>query len=54
MKEWIRSKNFKLKNEARAKLYVAITRARKSVAIILNFDDVSVFNGIEKLYTNIY
>ncbi|GHV41788.1 hypothetical protein AGMMS49546_18490 [Spirochaetia bacterium] len=36
MEEWIKDHNYKLTNEARAKLYVAITRARYSVGIIIN------------------
>ncbi|MCU4165597.1 UvrD-helicase domain-containing protein [Carboxylicivirga caseinilyticus] len=35
MSKWIKDNTHKLKNETRAKLYVAITRARRSVGIII-------------------
>lgn len=50
MKRWIRDHNYELKNETRAKLYVAITRARHSVAFVLSSDsdyndeDIARFN----------
>lgn len=40
MEEWVKNPNSELKNSTRAKLYVAITRARYSVAIVIDkFDD---------------
>jgi len=48
MEQWIRNNTFDLKNETRAKLYVGITRARMSAAMVLDFiDDVRV-EGIQK------
>ena len=37
MKKWIENNSTALKNEARAKLYVGITRARLSVGIVGDF-----------------
>jgi DNA helicase-2/ATP-dependent DNA helicase PcrA len=40
MIEWLKNHNYNLKNETRAKFYVGITRARYSVAIVVeNFND---------------
>ena len=36
MKAWLKNNSFELKDETRAKFYVAITRARKSVAIVVD------------------
>ena len=36
MKDWLKNNNKKLSDETRAKLYVAITRARYSVAFVIN------------------
>lgn len=47
MKEWIFNHNKELKPKSRARLYVAVTRAKYSVAIILadckNVDGISVW-----------
>jgi DNA helicase-2/ATP-dependent DNA helicase PcrA len=40
MKRWLQDHNHPLKEEARAKLYVAITRARHSVAFVLEVEEV--------------
>ncbi len=48
MVKWIRNHNSKLKDEARAKFYVALTRARRSSAIIIDFTDDDQFEGLEK------
>jgi DNA helicase-2/ATP-dependent DNA helicase PcrA len=46
MKEWIVNNGSNLSNEARAKLYVGLTRARISSAIILEYDDD--IDGVQK------
>lgn len=48
MMEWVQDNNSELKGEARAKLYVGITRARRSVAIVVDYDTDNLFDGIEK------
>jgi DNA helicase-2/ATP-dependent DNA helicase PcrA len=48
MAEWVKDNNSELKNEARAKLYVGITRARRSATIVVDYDCDDVFKGIEK------
>lgn len=45
MCEWISDNPNELKNEARAKLYVALTRARYSAAIIYNYNDNEEIDG---------
>jgi superfamily I DNA/RNA helicase len=40
MKEWILDHDHLLKEETRAKLYVAITRARHSVAFVLEATEI--------------
>jgi DNA helicase-2/ATP-dependent DNA helicase PcrA len=53
MESWIASKSTKLADETRAKFYVALTRARKSVAIVMknnvniNNDNIYVYSPIE-------
>ena len=40
MIEWLKNHNYILKNETRAKFYVGITRARYSVALVVeNIND---------------
>lgn len=46
MKKWIRDNTFHLKPEARAKLYVGLTRARLSSTIIMDYGDEDVFSAI--------
>jgi len=48
MAEWVKDNNSELKSEARAKLYVGVTRARRSAAIIVDYDHDDVLEGIEK------
>ena len=48
MVKWIGDHNTKLKDGARAKLYVALTRARRSSAIIFDFKDDEHFEGLTK------
>jgi DNA helicase-2/ATP-dependent DNA helicase PcrA len=48
MIEWIKDNNKLLKNETRAKFYVATTRAKYSVAIIFNYDDKIDYDGLIK------
>ena len=49
MVEWLKNHNYTLKNEARAKLYVGITRARYSVGIIVeNFDDEKILERLSE------
>ncbi len=48
MKKWIKNNSFLLKNETRSKLYVALTRPRHSAAIIMDFSDEDIFDGVTK------
>jgi DNA helicase-2/ATP-dependent DNA helicase PcrA len=48
MKHWIENHNHALKNETRAKLYVAITRARRSVAFVLDSGNTNGFEDITR------
>ena len=48
MADWIRDNDSVLASEARAKLYVGITRARRSAAIVLDYGHDDTFEGIEK------
>jgi len=48
MINWIRDNSFKLKNETKAKFYVALTRARYSTAIVLNYKETEEFRGLQK------
>ena len=49
MRHWIKDISTQLKNETKSKLYVALTRARYSAAIIMDFGDDNEFDGV-KLY----
>ncbi len=53
MKKWIKDDNHKLKSGTRAKLYVAITRARNSTTVIMDFDNDDIFEGAEKYFFKI-
>jgi len=44
---WLKNNDAELTQAARAKLYVALTRARHSVAIVLKASDLKKVNGIE-------
>ncbi|EKN4843679.1 hypothetical protein WN999_002151 [Yersinia enterocolitica] len=48
MISWIYNNNFHIKNQTRAKLYVGITRARYSVAIVIDFSDEDEFKDVNK------
>ncbi|QYH37621.1 UvrD-helicase domain-containing protein [Algoriphagus sp. NBT04N3] len=48
MKEWIEDNSKDLPNETRAKLYVGITRAKFSTAIVLDYDDNKNYDGMLK------
>ncbi|MDR1945087.1 MAG: hypothetical protein LBQ59_03230 [Candidatus Peribacteria bacterium] len=43
MKDWIQDNNKTLPNETKAKFYVAITRAKYSVAIVYDYKDSEKF-----------
>jgi DNA helicase-2/ATP-dependent DNA helicase PcrA len=47
MEKWVYNNNTKLAYSTRAKFYVAITRARYSVAIITNFNDNVNIDGVD-------
>ncbi|MDZ8117518.1 UvrD-helicase domain-containing protein [Pontiella agarivorans] len=44
---WIKDNSYDLKNETRAKLYVGVTRAKRSTAIVLKSQDTGV-DGVER------
>lgn len=46
--KWLRNRNSELKDASRAKLYVAITRARYSVAFVYDYKDSEVIEGCLK------
>lgn len=49
MKKWIFNNGYNLKNETRAKFYVAITRAKYSVGIVCDYpDEIDNIEGINK------
>ena len=48
MSKWIKNNQSAMKNKTRAKLYVAITRARRSAAIVLDYRDDEIIDGVEK------
>jgi len=48
MVKWVKDNNSTLKSEARAKLYVGITRARQSAAIVVDHKHNDTFEGIVK------
>jgi DNA helicase-2/ATP-dependent DNA helicase PcrA len=48
IKEWIKNNSSDLETTSRCKFYVAITRARYSVAIVYDYKDTEDFPGIEK------
>lgn len=47
MVDWLKNNDAELTQAARAKLYVALTRARHSVAIVLKESDLKKIDGIE-------
>ncbi len=46
MIKWLKNNDFDLTQAARSKLYIALTRARHSVAIVINNKDLKVIKGI--------
>jgi len=49
MKKWLFDNSYNLKNETRAKFYVAITRAKYSVGIVCDYpDELAKIEGLEK------
>jgi DNA helicase-2/ATP-dependent DNA helicase PcrA len=49
MIEWITDNEYKLSDGARAKFYVALTRAKHSVAIVMNYNTGIEYQGVTKL-----
>lgn len=47
MLSWIKDNNYELPNETKAKFYVGITRARFSVAIVMDHNSSDDFDGVE-------
>lgn len=48
MVDWIKNNDFALKQESRAKLYVGITRAKYSVAIVFDYDENNDYDPVVK------
>lgn len=48
IEKWLKNRTNQLADVSRAKLYVAITRARHSVAFVYNYKDSEVINDCEK------
>lgn len=48
IKKWIKDNNSKLNPTAQCKFYVALTRAKYSVGIVLDYSDDNDFEGVEK------
>ncbi len=48
MQKWVTDNSATLSNEARAKLYVGITRAKISTAIVMDFDVEKSYEDVEK------
>ena len=46
MRSWLKNRNAKLADETRAKLYVAVTRARYSTAFVVPDDEAAQISGI--------
>ena len=51
MLKWVRDHNAELKHEARAKFYVALTRAKRSSVIVMDFEDDEEIAGVRKFVT---
>lgn len=47
VREWLRNRRTKLADETRAKLYVAVTRARFSAAFVVPDDELGQISGLE-------
>ncbi|MEX0780180.1 MAG: UvrD-helicase domain-containing protein [Balneolales bacterium] len=50
MRNWIMNNEYNLKNEARAKFYVGLTRARYSSAIVFDYCDQTEYDGMIKYH----
>lgn len=48
IKKWIFDQNSELPSTSRSKLYVAITRAKQSVAFVYNYNDCQDIEGLQK------
>ncbi|AXF55303.1 UvrD-helicase domain-containing protein [Salicibibacter kimchii] len=46
--DWLKNNDTELKSMSRSKFYVAITRAKHSVAIVYDFDETTNIEGVEK------
>ena len=46
--QWIHNNSYDLKDTSRAKLYVAITRARYSVGIVYDYTSSTNIEGVKK------
>ncbi len=46
MKKWIKNNTYPLKNEARSKLYVGLTRARLSSTIVMDYQESDCIDGV--------
>lgn len=51
MKDWLKNRKTKLKNQSRSKFYVALTRARHSVAIVFDENEEGKIEDVEKFKT---
>ena len=47
MKQWLKDKRIKLADETRAKLYVAVTRAKYSVAFVIPEEECKGIDSLE-------
>lgn len=52
IKKWLQNHNSELASTSRSKLYVAITRARQSVAFVYDFKDNEIIQGITNFNPN--
>lgn len=48
IKKWLQNNNFDLTSTSRCKFYVAITRARYSVGLVLDYADSLIISGVNK------
>ncbi len=51
MAEWVKDNSYDLKNETRAKLYVGVTRAKRSATVVLQTQDADI-EGVERFPTS--
>lgn len=50
MEAWIKDNEYNLGDNARAKLYVALTRSRLSSTIVIDFKEDETFPGVHKCF----